>query len=104
MCGVAYPFAVVLPLMFSKVALQAQKRKCHLHPDGLDFISVQPPDPSSSTARTPKSAPGLASRKEKETTEPKTKAGPSNDKKRKDAEPVKPEISKLQRSAYFPVN
>ncbi|PBK81918.1 hypothetical protein ARMGADRAFT_1090840 [Armillaria gallica] len=77
------------------VALQAQKRKCHLHPDGLDFISAQPPDPSSSTARTPKSAPGLASREEKETTEPKTKAGPSNDKKRKDAEPVKPEIKKV---------
>ncbi|KAK0484391.1 hypothetical protein EDD18DRAFT_1197250 [Armillaria luteobubalina] len=73
------------------VALQAQKRKCHLHPDGVDFISAPPPDPSSSTVRTPKSTPGPAtSRKEKEVSEPETKAGPSNGKKRKEAEPVKP--------------
>ncbi|KAK0212579.1 hypothetical protein DFS33DRAFT_44115 [Desarmillaria ectypa] len=77
------------------VALQAQKRKCHLHPDGLDFISAQSPDPSSSTTRTPskpKPVPSPASRKEEEVSEPK--AGSSNDKKRKEAELVKPESKK----------
>ncbi|KAK0195681.1 hypothetical protein F5146DRAFT_1026617 [Armillaria mellea] len=76
------------------VALQAQKRKCHLHPDGFDLVSVPPLDSSSSTARTTKSASGPASRKEEEVSEPKAKAGPSNDKKRKEAEPVKPESKK----------
>ncbi|KAK0461003.1 uncharacterized protein EV420DRAFT_171582 [Desarmillaria tabescens] len=79
------------------VALQAQKRKCHLHPDGLDFIAVQPPEPSGSTTRTPpksKPVPSPASPKEKEVREPKAKAGSSNDKKRKEAELVKPESKK----------
>ncbi|KAG7449582.1 uncharacterized protein BT62DRAFT_593577 [Guyanagaster necrorhizus] len=100
------PMNVALEVMDSKesaiytcrVLLDAQKRKCHLHPD---FISVQPPDPSSSaTSSNPKPVSSPASRTE-EIIEPKTKAGSSNDKKRKELELVKPESSKLQGSTFF---